>query len=261
MTLEELLQESIELEKKKKELAAKTVEINNAIAAEKKRMELDKEQLITIEKVANGLITLNTHGTPRQDVLELLRATPSRNYDHIYQQNYIHITYWEQFKTNFEKLEKVKLVYKDELKEKLEQYFTEPLWHVKMTDKFIVIKNAERNTQMYILDKIPSKMYNTMVKAVVVPFSEGWRVIQVLGPPSQDVIYEADVMELIEKQIEQRKKMDEVALAMDADLPNPFVGINPESGKVYELKPFQRAGVFFMMNALGLDIPKPKPKW
>ena len=108
---------------------------------------------------------------------------------------------------------------------------------------------------MQRLSKIPSCVHNTQLKAFTAPFSEGWRVIQVL-PLGDDVEYTQDVLTLIESQVKQRQKMDEVALNNNADIPNPFTGINPETNKVFELKPFQKAGVFFAMAALGIEMPK-----
>jgi hypothetical protein len=266
MTLEELLQESIRVEENKKrlrleqeQLANRTSEINNLILAEKKRLELEKIQVIIIEKVQNGKVTIDTNGTPRTDILDLLRATPSRHYDFSIQRNYIDITYWEQFKTTLNSLPNIQTSYKEGNEEYLKNYFTEALWQISKNEKFILVKNADRNRELYRLEKIPSKLYNTQLKVNTVPFSEAWRIIQVLGEPSEFVTYTPDVLELILKQVEQRKKMDEVALSMSAELPNPFTGINPETNSVYELKPFQKATVFFMMTALGLEIPK-KPE-
>jgi hypothetical protein len=259
MTLEELLQQSIdlnneklEIEKKRLELAEKQLELNNLIAAAKKEKELEKVQVIIIEKIQNGYITLDTNGTPRIDVLELLRATPSRNYNHVTQRNTIDIRYWNQFKESLDKLPNIELSYLEKNKEYLENYFSEKLWRVSKGDKAIIIKNAERNKDLWKLSKIPSASWNTMVKATTVPYSEGWRVIQVL-PLSDEVEYTPEVLELIQKQVEQRKKMDEVALKQDADIPNTFID-------GYELKPFQRAGVFFAMTALGIEIPVTEKK-
>jgi hypothetical protein len=263
MTLEELLQKSIDLnneklevEVKRNELANKTIELNAQIALERKKLELEKVQVIIIESVKNGYITIDTNGTPRIDVLDLLRATPSRYYDLVAQRNRIDISYWEQFKSSLDLLPNIQLSFKEQNEEYLKNYFTEPLWAVSKNERFIMIRNADRNREVYRLDKIPSKLYNTQLKVNTVPFSEGWRIIQVLGEPSEMVEYSPDVLDLIVKQIEQRKKMDEAALTMSADLPNPFIGINPESGKVFELKDYQKATVFFMMTALGLEIPK-----
>jgi hypothetical protein len=262
-TLEELLQQSIDLqneklaiEQKRTELANKQLALNNLIIQAKKEKELEKVQVIIIEKIQNGKIVIDTNGSPRTDVIELLRATPSRYYNPINQRNEIDIRYWSQFKDSLDKLPNINLIYNEKNKERLEEYFTEKLWKVSKSDKYIVIKNAERNKDIGRLSKIPSASWNTMVKATTVPYSEGWRVIQVL-PLSDDTDYTPEVLELIQKQVEQRRKMDEVALKQDADIPNTFID-------GYELKPFQKAGVFFAMTALGIEIPsieKPKPKW
>lgn len=267
MTLEELLQQSIELnnekaliEQKRKELADRQLEINNLITAAKREKELEKIQLITIESIKNEIVTIDTNGTPRLDILEILRTVPSRYYDYTTQKNTININYWTEFIERVKKCPNVEIIYNEKNKELLEEYFTEKLWKVSKSDKYIVIKRAARNKDLHKMDKIPSAAWNTVVKAITVPYSEGWRVIQIL-PISDDVDYTPDVLELIQKQIENRQKMDEVALNKDADIPNPFVGINPETKKAYELKPFQKAGVFFAMTALGIDIPKkPEPK-
>lgn len=263
MTLEELLQESInlqneklEVERKRNELAEKQLALNNLIIQAKREKELEKIQVIIIEKIVTNRIVIDTNGSPRTDVLELLRATPSRSYNPISLRNEIDIRYWSQFKDSLDKLPNIELSYLEKNKEYLENYFSEKLWRVSKGEKAIVIKKAERNTDMQrIVSKIPSASWNTMVKAITVPFSEGWRVIQVL-PISDDVEYTPEVLELIQKQVLQRQKMDEVALKNDADIPNTFIN-------GYELKPFQKAGVFFAMTALGIDIPeeKPKPKW
>lgn len=260
-TLEELLQQSIELgneklalEQKRNELAQKTLEINNLIQEEKKKKELEKTQIVIIEKIQNETVYIDTNGTPRTDVLELLRATPRRDYNYVLQRNLIPIQYWNQFKESLDKLPNIEISYLEKNKEFLESYFSEKLWTVKLSEKYIVIKKAARNKDVGIMSKIPSAAWNTIVKAITVPFSEGWRVIQIL-PLNEDTEYSPEVLQLIEKQVEQRKKMDEVALKNDADIPNPFTGIDPERGSVYELKPFQRAGVFFAMTALGIEIP------
>lgn len=263
-TLEELLAQSLalnnekaEIEKKRTEVANKQLELNNLIAEAKKAKELEKIQLITITKVQNGTVTIDTNGTPRIDVLDILRNTPSRFYDVVLQKNRIDIRYWNQFFESLQKCPNVEIVYAEKNKEALENYFSEKMWRISKSDKYIVIKNADRNIDLHKLDKIPSRMWNTVVKATVVPFSEGWRVIQVL-PINEDTEYTPEVLELIEKQVEQRKKMDEVALNNNAEIPNPFIN-------GMELKPFQKAGVFFAMTALGIEMPvmkekKPEPK-
>ena len=96
-TLEELLAESIELEKQKRLLADKTIEINRLIAETKKAKELEKIQLIIIEKVEHNIVYIDTNGTPRTDILEILRNTPSRYYNYINARNEISIQYWSNF--------------------------------------------------------------------------------------------------------------------------------------------------------------------
>lgn len=259
-TLEELLQQSIDLsneklaiEAKRNELAERTLQLNNLIAEEKKRKELEKIQVIIIEKVQNGVITIDTNGTPRSDTLELLRSIPTRKYDYVGQRNLIDIRYWNQFLESLNKLPNIEVTYLDKNKENLEAYFNEKLWIISKGPKSIEIKKAQRNLDMFKMEKIPSAAWNTSLKCITVPYSEGWRVIQVL-PINEDTEYTPEVLAMIELQIQQRKKMDEVALRQDADIPNPFIN-------GFELKPFQKAGVFFAMTALGLEIPKPKPKW
>lgn len=258
MTLEELLAESIKLDNEKKAIAARTLEVNNLILEAKKAKELEKIQLIIIEKVEHNIVHIDTNGTPRSDIIEILRNTPSRYYNYINSRNEISIQYWSNFLEQINKAVNVEIKYLDKNKELLETYFTEKLFKVSKNEKVIVIHTARRNLEASRrLSKIPSCVHNTQLKAFAVPFSEGWRVIQVL-PLGDDVEYTDDVLELIEKQVKQRQKMDEVALNNNADIPNPFTGINPETNKIYELKPFQKAGVFFAMTALGLDIPEVK---
>jgi len=259
-TLEELLAESIELEKQKKVLADKTLEINRLVAEAKKAKELEKIQLIIVEKVEHNIVYVDTNGTPRTDVLEILRNTPSRYYNYINTRNEISIQYWNDFVETVKKCPNVEIKYLDKNEEFLKTYFTEKLWKVSKNEKVIVIHAAKRNVEATRkLGKIPSAVHNTQLKAFTVPFSEGWRVIQVL-PLGDDVEYTEDVLALITQQVEQRNKMDEVALNKNADIPNPFTGINPDNGKVYELKPFQKAGVFFAMAALGIAIPEIEKK-
>lgn len=259
-TLEELLEQSVELEKKKQEilkvqneLAEQTRIITAAIQEEKKKKELEKTQVLIIEKVANGWVTLDTNGTPRTDVLDILRHTPSREYAYSIQRNLISIMYWNQFLESIKNVPNLEITYLDKNKEQLEKYFSEKLWSVSKGTKSILIRKAERNNNIGLMSKIPSAAWDTNVKSFTVPYSEGWRVIQVL-PISNDVEYTPEVLELIESQVLQRQKMDEVAMKQDADIPNPFIN-------GFELKPFQKAGVFFIMTALGEKIPeKPKPK-
>lgn len=259
-TLEELLAESVELEKQKRILADKTLEINNAIQAAKKAKELEKVQLIIVEKIEHEQVIFDTNGTPRTDILEILRATPSKGYNHFTFRNSVSVQYWNNFTESISKQPNVQITYLDKNEEYLKTYFTEKLWKISKNEKVIVINVAKRNVEASRkLNKIPSCVHNTQMKAFTVPFSEGWRVIQVL-PLGDDVEYTEDVLDLITKQVEQRNKMDEVALNKNADIPNPFTGINPENGKVYELKPFQKAGVFFAMAALGIAIPIEKKK-
>lgn len=259
-TLEELLAESIELEKQKKVLADRTLQINTAITEAKKAKELEKIQLIIIEKVEHNIVYIDTNGSPRSDILEILRTTPSRYYNYINTRNEINIQYWNNFIERINKCPNVQVTYLNKNKELLDTYFTEKLFKVSKNEKVIVIHTARRNLEASRrLSKIPSAVHNTQLKAFTVPFSEGWRVIQVL-PLGDDVEYTDDVLELIEKQVKQRQKMDEVALNNNAEIPNPFTGINPENGKIYELKPFQKAGVFFAMAALGIEMPVEKLK-
>lgn len=263
-TLEELLAESIRLDNEKKRineerdrLGAQQLEINSLIIQAKREKELEKIQLIIIEKVEHNIIYIDTNGSPRSDILEILRTTPSRYYNYINTRNEINIQYWNNFIERINKCPNIQLTYLDKNKELLETYFTEKLFKVSKNEKVIVIHTARRNLDASRkLSKIPSAVHNTQLKAFTVPFSEGWRVIQIL-PLGDDVEYENDVLELIEKQVAQRQKMDEVALNNNADIPNPFTG-KDDNGKILELKPFQKAGVFFGMAALGIVIPEVK---
>lgn len=257
LDLETLLKQSIALEKDKKyiaerqaTLAQRTLELNNKIAEAKKRKELEQIQLIIIEKVEHGLVTIDTNGKPRSDVLTLLGATPSRRYDWSSFRNTIDIRYFPDFLDKVKTYPNVEVKYLEKNEEYLKNYFTEPMWNISKGEKSIIIKKAERNLDTFRVQKIPSATYNTQKKEFNAPFSEGWRVIQVF-PIGEDVSYTNEVLELISKQVEQRRKMDEVALNKDADIPNPFIND-------FELKPFQKAGVFFMMNALGIEIPEKK---
>jgi hypothetical protein len=236
-TLEEL--EAMELE-----LALKLSFVKQQREKIIKETELSRPQVIHVVYFANETIKFETNGIPRNDVLELLRITPSRYYNYATKQNEINIKDWGEFYNKFKDLPNTEVTFKDTLETDIESFINEPLLSVVYGNKDIEINLAKRSRDWYIFDKIPGKtiLHKEGKSTVHVPYSEAWRLGQVLQS-YEDLEIDSKTKELISKQTEARIKLDTLAQQTDCDLEVDMNG--------HTLRPFQKVGVKFALLALG----------
>jgi len=89
---------------------------------------------------------------------------------------------------------------------------------------------------------------------VVVPLSEGWRLYANLTADSMKkyiVKWSEEALSTAIAQAEKRNRLVALLKAEDADIDAMFIGINPDTGKPFELRPFQRVGVAYAEAAEG----------
>lgn len=100
--------------------------------------------------------------------------------------------------------------------------------------------------RLYLGHEISSLSYNSISRGYTFSLAEAYKFPRLVEHMYKDKVvkYGPGLLEYITKQVEKAQQLMEVANAADApDISNPFCGIDPLTGKLFDLKPLQRTAV------------------
>lgn len=223
------------------------------------RLELLRARKAELEKQAQDNLTVTVTATSlqggavicaitpdvREDVLTVLRGTPGRWFNGVSKTNTIPVEHWRSFVENVAKLPNLAVTYGNGTLGEIDNLLNAPRYSVSIsTDKrqlavklgFKVLVNPLR---------IPGATYNNKHNVYFIPVSEGWRLWENLAK-EVGVEWTDEAKELVLHDIEQRGKLDSIALSEDA----PEVTVEFKDPTVNP-RPFQRVGIKFAEAAQG----------
>lgn len=171
------------------------------------------------------------------DFVELLRLVPGRWYQSYSKTNKIPINGYENFlKLMQEKMPTVAIEYVDDVKDQIENIINQPAWTISLQERNFKLQHG-RGYSYSDLSNVPGfesvDGKDNRVLYFKVPLSEGWRLhkhMERIGEYKK-VVWEDDALAFVIKQIEQRKSIDEIAIAkdwpFDVTFADPSVTLRP----------------------------------
>lgn len=231
------------LEAQEKELEQKLQELKNRKLELEKRLKEEEVTIGTATLVTEGAVICVFNPRKREDILKLLMRTPGRWFNHSTNENTIPVEQWHQFVEEYNKLEKVQLVYKDGVKEKIDLLLKMPRWEVEMgpNRKYLVVK-AGYKVSTYPLNRVPNTVYHSTTGTYRVQLAEGYKLWEQLSKEDR-VEWSDEAKELVLSDIAKREKLDVIALKTESPEIGTKVAELLKNG--YKLKPFQEVGVEF----------------
>lgn len=223
------------------------------------RLELLRARKAELEKQAQDNLTVTVTATSlqggavicaitpdvREDVLTVLRGTPGRWFNGVSKTNTIPVEHWRSFVENVAKLPNLAVTYGNGTLGEIDNLLNAPRYSVSIsTDKrqlavklgFKVLVNPLR---------IPGATYSNKHNLYFIPISEGWRLWENLAKEA-GVEWTDEAKELVLHDIEQRGKLDSIALSEDApEITCEFIAHD------VILRPFQQVGIKFAEAAQG----------
>lgn len=180
----------------------------------------------------------------REDILMYLRNIYGRQFDAYSSVNRIPIEAWPKFKEQVSVLPNVKITHLMGVETKINKLLAAPDFLIELDGKqFKVTTHPKAPTSL--LRDIPGAEYFRDKLYWTIPYTEGWRLHKALDGyqsyrgEQYGVLWKPDALDLVEKEIERRIKMDTIALQKDADIVIPFLnGHTPRE--------FQKVGVEFI---------------
>lgn len=155
------------------------------------------------------------------------------------------IKYYEQIETLATNLPNVTVTYTEGTKENIDAYLNQPLYEIIMDSKGFVINVGEFG-DIYKFEKILGAEKDWTKKRVRIPFTEGYRIAEVLQDVT-GVVWAEDAKEFVVKQIESRKILAELRTKEDYELPKHFAQEHWEKNGI-KARPFQNVGVAFALH-------------
>lgn len=212
------------------------------IRAKKKALELEKPVEIRMRRLAGAYVFITN--TYRADILEELHATPGRQWREYDKENAIPVGNLAAFLERVQKRPNVTIAYNKDVDTAIHDYLYAPAYTVSLESKGIHIK-MNHQASSWPFQGVPGFSYNPEKKFFNIPLSEGWRFNEIISKGTiEGVVYTDDARDFILKQVENRLRLDAVALSEDAPEYTNIPGLHGVT-----LRPFQRVGVkFFNLN-------------
>lgn len=213
--------------------------------AQKKKEDLKKVRpiIVRLRALVGNMVIIHISDY-RLDVNNLLQSIPQRSYNASKQENSIPIAELDAFLKNVKALPSVSILSNQGVNEAIHEYLYASPFTVTI-DKKIKVKLNRTASPGYFYE-IPGFEYDREKRVMYFPISEGWRFHKVVSDYNilEQVVFEGDSNEVIAKQIEDRYRLDTIALAEDVpDFPE-IPGL-----KNVILRNFQKVGIkFFDLN-------------
>jgi len=246
--------------------ARKIEEERLAAEAERKRKELEQVVEIQVEKLTPYNVVIIRTAFMRSDLLAILRATPGRHYNHVGSTNDIQLKEWEKFVRSASALPKVEFQYLTGVEEQIERALKLPAWSVSIDHTFdhnpFRIDRYWRAERYIAFHRIPGyKDYNKGLESyTVIPRHEGWRIIKLFAEyPNEVVEYSEEAQAELEKQINVREALNEIAQKEDSLDPRimALTRLVEKDGETKpwceHMYPYQRVGIEFGLESLELN--------
>lgn len=221
-----------------------------AKAARVLRDEISREAPVvcTVVKFEKGSLHLKVgQEHPRTDIINELRATDGRWFDSIRTINIINGESWPDLKKRLEQLSNVTVAIDSLAEPAYLRWRDRPNYFVSMNKKEQLEVKVMKGDR-YLISRIQGAQLadyraGDAERGYTFPLAEAWRVYEALQK-LEKVAWDDGTLEKIVKIVEQKKKLDEIALKDDVELE-----VDLQEGN--ELRPFQRVGVAFIEAADG----------
>lgn len=221
----------------------KKLEESLALAKQKKELAKIKPIEIRIRRLAGSTVFLHCSAY-RMDVNSLLADIPERMYNGKENENAIPVGALDAFMRSAKALPNVTILSNAGVAEAIQEYLFAPPYTVSIERSINIKLNREALTG-YFYD-IPGFAFNNVKRTIEIPIGEGWRLKKIIDERNlnESFVFLGDSADQIVKQVEDRMRLDSIALAEDVpDFPEVpgLKGVVPRS--------FQKVGVkFFMLN-------------
>lgn len=246
-----------DLEREERELAERLAELRRKkaeqIEAEHKRIQYEndwdaaiaedekrsKAVTLTVLELINDRIHFKVDW--REDVVNLLRSMPDRQYNHINVTNSIGAEHWVEFTDKLQTLPNVTINY-NEKQDEVSAWKPKANYHVSMDQRAFTVALGPKCKVNYTIRAIPGTVYNHSKREYRYPLTEGWRIADALKE-EEGVEWDEDAHAFVLNQIDRRLSLDEIAKKESSELEITLNG--------HRLKPFQEVTVEYIEAAGG----------
>src|SRR6266850_3417504 len=212
-----------ELATKRQELIASQAAIARELAAldaqaieDERKRQLNMELVIEVTEIANGHVRLKHEFN--DVLLGVMHKIPSRWWDSVAKEDDISVEHWEEAQRRIAAaLPNAKFKYTNGTQEAIHAELEKPDYSVTLSadSKFLMV--AVGRADSLIIQRLPGARYNEKKAAWSVPVTEGWRLYERLQPLVK-VLWADSAIAIIKHDIEQRTKLDEIALRNESSL-------------------------------------------
>ncbi len=180
----------------------------------------------------------------RLDIVTLLQHTAGR-INKSFGISLIPFDSWKEFQSKLLGLDNILISYKEPgLAIELDKLNEVADWTITKLEREIKLDATGKNAKPYqiLYGSIPGGEYRPHLKAYTIPLAEAWRLVDYFEKnyPTLKIEYDNGTLEYIQRIYENRKRIDEIAIAKDWDWDVEFVD------KSVKLRPVQRVGGAFL---------------
>lgn len=212
-------------------------------------MDAEHERQLTMPVVVQVTMTDGGHVRLKTSYNEVyvavMRKVPSRWWDSNAKEDDISVEHWERAREMIlAALPQVQFEMMNGTQEKVEAELAKPDYTVDLTgdSKFLTV--AVGRADSLIIQRLPGSSFDNKKNYWKLPVTEGWRLYERLKDQVK-VLWSDSALAIIKHDIEQRSKLDEIALRNESNLTVDF--IDPTC----KLRPFQAVTIEFAEAAGG----------